>query len=297
MRALTKVAFLAVGAFSSAPVFAACEAPRYATKLAEASGELRLEAQASLLRGLSNSLRSLLGEKETLANASIGGRYAIAAAGGLASSAYGETIDAYFCALDNKVGTDPAKKALLEKERRAMRATLLKFFDAGRWQPENTDARDEISDELVDETSPPASFTITEIQAAIPKYNFDTLKISQIFGSVKIGDLVGVSGCGGLAYRSIRRIDPSVLSDLQLVPVVITKWLAGDRASAKLDMWAFVSAQMGKQLTTAADFEKLKIDETLIHCVDSAASAAEQKLAETPNAVSSPEPSQPMAGA
>lgn len=291
MRSLRRIAIFAAGILSSAPAFAACEAPRYATQLAEAGGELRLEAQASLLRSLSNSLRSALGDKGSLANASIGGRYAITAAGGLASSAYAETVDAYFCVLDEKLGKDAVKKALLEKERLAMRGTLLKYFDAGRWQPDNTEARDKITDDLVAENSPTPPFNLVEILATMPKYNFDTLKIMEIFGSFKVADLIGVGGCGGLAYRSIRRIDPSVLADLQMIQVVMTKWLAGDRASAKLDMWTFVSSQMGKQLTTAADTEKLTIDQPLISCIDNAAKAAETKLVE--KKASDTAPSQP----
>ncbi|SDC26129.1 hypothetical protein SAMN05444678_102118 [Sphingomonas sp. YR710] len=280
MRPGNGFAMFVVAIISSGPGFAACTPPRYATQLAEAAGELRLEAQSTLLRGLANSLRSALGDDNSVAKASIGGRYAIAAAGGLASSAYSETLDDYFCVLGEKLGADATKKALLNKERLAMRATLLKYFDAGRWQPENTEARDKITDALIAETSAPPLFNMAEIDAALPDYNFDTLKISEIFGGVKVGDLVGVGACGGLVYRSIRQIDPSVLADLQLVPVVISKWLAGDRASAKLDMWTFVSSQMSKQLTTASNIEKLTIDKPLISCIDNAAQAAEQKMEE-----------------
>ncbi len=264
-----------------------CPPMRYATQLAEASGQLRAKAQSKLLSSLASRLRAERGDKTGTVKADIGGRYAVAAAGGLAQTAYSETITTYFCKLREEFVGSPAKVTSLKQEEIEMKLSLLKYFDIGRWQISAIEARDEMGEDIESADHPASIFSVAEISSAMPDYTFDTLKIYEIFGGFSVGDTLGVEGCGGIVTRSVRQIHPSVLSDLEYMQYIISQWLASDKKSAQLELWNRVNAQMTAQLVRSQNEEELRINDSLISCVEKAAQAAEAKAQEE---VASPAP-------
>jgi hypothetical protein len=294
MKSILKSA-LSIVTFAAASFAAdasACEF-RYATQLAEVSGEAKLQLAANALRDVTSQLESGLGDKTGSREVQLGAGYTISAAGGLAQGAYSETVDSFFQCLKEAYADDPAKLALLEERRKELIVTLDSYFDIGRWLPENVQRRDEKREELQSGKSRPAPFTLAEINSKLPRPNFDTVKAIQVFANL---DLPGVNldACGGFVKRSIRKVDASVLSSLPLIRATVVNYLAGDDAGAKIDMWLFASQQMSRQMIQSRVEEKIRIEAATISCLRDQSAAIDtqlQKAATEKADESSPAPS------
>lgn len=267
-----------IGLASVASNASACEF-RYATQLAEVSGEAKLQLAANALRDVTNQLESGLGDRTGSREVQLGAGYSISAASGLAQGAYTETVNSFFQCLNEAYAGDPVKLKLLEDRRKELILTLDSYFDLGRWLPENVQMRDDKRDELQNEQSRPAPFASAEIDGKLPSPNFDTVSTVQIFSTI---DLPGVNldACGGFVKRSIRKVDPSVLSSLPLIRATIVNYLAGDDVGAKIDMWLFASEQMRRQMTQSRVEERVRVDPATISCLRNQTAAIEAQLQE-----------------
>jgi hypothetical protein len=243
--------------------------PAYAVQVAEASATARASAQAAALTSLITEVKGQVGDKTgSTVKAKVDGRYAVAAAGGMAQNAYAETARSYFCFLKEAAAKDPAQLAIISKEEKAFRIQVVKYFDPGLWQLEQIEKRAEVGDALVEEAAQPPLLSAPFVTGAIPTFSFDTVKLYQITADATIADAASASVCGGIVKRSIKRVSPTVLANLQLVRATVVAWLSGDRAEAKLDMWEYTAGQMTNLLASSTSKEEFEIKPDTIACLE-----------------------------
>ena len=139
--------------------------------------------------------------------------------------------------------------------------------------------RDDMRDELQNQESRPAPFTMAEIDAKLPSPNFDTVSTVSVFGNL---DLPGINldACGGFVRRSIRKVDPSVLSSLPLIRATVLNYLTGDDVGAEIDMWLFASEQMRRQMAQSSVEETVRVNAATISCLREQSSAIDAQLQE-----------------
>lgn len=265
------------------PSFAACQL-RYATRLAEAALTAQATIRAEALRNVAAQLENGLGDRPS-ANVALAARYSMTAAGGLALEAYSETVEGFLCTLQERMADRPDQVERLRREYRAIVLTLDRFFDPGRWQLDAIAARDALRLELENAPVEAPRFAAAEIDAGLPNPNFDTVQLRQITVNVTIPSVIEGSICGGLVRRSVRRVEPQILASLGNIRPMLTKWLSGDRASARLDLWLFASAQMTRQLTRASVTpEQIPVTPEFLACVEQARdiAATEQQATQPP---------------
>jgi hypothetical protein len=260
---------------------------RYDTKLAEAAGDAKLGLAVRSAQNVVNQVESALGASNTPQKFSLKGSYSISAAGGLAESAYTETARAFFACAREKMAADPAKTKILDTAEKDLVLTLNSFFDVGRWQPENIDARDALRKQLADAPSIAPLFSTAEINKVLPSPAFDTVKIVSLMGDAKIPG-VDLGACGGLVFRSLKKVDPSILDALGTVRATVLAFLSGDQSGAKLDLWLFASTQMSKQIASSQTTEQVTATPALLTCVQSQAKAAQDAAAAVANGKTTP---------
>ncbi len=239
---------------------------RYDTEVAEVTGEAKLGLAVKAAQDVANQLESALGVTPAPKNFSLKGNYSITAAGGLAESAYSETAKAFFACVRQNIKADPAKVQALDAAEKKLVLQLNRYFDIGRWQPANIEARDSIRDELEAETRGTPIFDSTEIDKFLPKPNFDTIKIVSAMGDLAVPGF-NLTGCGGIVTRSIKKVDPSILDALGTVRATVLTFLSGDQSSASIDLWIFASTQMSSQMTAGQIGESGTVNPALVTCV------------------------------
>ena len=284
-------AAVAAGAFFCPQLAHADCTFRYQSKLAEIAGEAKLEMASRTAQNIADQLASGLGESKSSKAVTIKAGYAISAAGGLAQDAYSETVRSFFTCAREKLQADPVKVKALDNAEKDFILTLDRYFDIGRWQPENTEERDAIRDQLAEETAGIPHFSAAEIDKILPNPNFDTVKITTLLANASIPG-VNLEACGGFMTRSMRKIDPSILAKLGTIRATVLTFLTGDQSSAKLDLWIFAGSQMSRQMTASQVEERIPaVTPALVKCVQDQAKDLQDALvkSETPQQ-QSPQP-------
>lgn len=235
-----------------------------------------------------NDARSQLGDKSSV-KAKIDARYAVAAAGGLAQNAYLDTAQSYFCSMRKAATNDAAKVAIIDRQEKLFRVQVLKYFDPGLWVIEATDKRSAVLDGFTDAAPQPPLVARGFVDAAIPTYNFDTVKLYEITGEATFANAASVSACAGIVRRSIKRISPSVLSNLQNLRGTVIDWMSGDQTNARLDMWTYTASQMGNLVATAGTKEEFDIKPETIVCMEKVRDESAAKTSAPPAPPSTPQ--------
>ncbi|MCZ8194662.1 hypothetical protein [Brevundimonas sp.] len=274
MAVLCTLAAASIGTAAAAQE--ACEAPRYSSQLAEASLTAQADIRLAAIKALADRAGSQLGPNTT-GNVRLEGRYAVSAAAQLAQGAYDDTVVSYFCHLERRYANDPAKLNIVRQQQRALRAEIDEYFDFDTWQPgaEGRQERRRIRDRLQVGENGPALLPRSEVSAALPNYTFDLTRIGQLNAEGSIAQFASLGVCAGWVNSSIRRLNPNVLADLQLVRTTIIDWLSGEQADAKIDVWTFVSRNMNRQITRADQVETVSVTPQFMTCLR----AAERQIA------------------
>ena len=283
MRYLVRYAtgVLAVAGFAGV-ASAQCEI-RYSSRLAEAALTARADIKARAIQSVADRLEAGLGER-TSATVGLDARYTIFAAGGMAQEAYSETVDGFLCEVARRYRDDPEKLEKIQSAYRDIVLTLDEYFDPGLWQLDQMAARSALRERLRTAAAEAPLFP-AEVASALPNPNFDLVKLREVTANVTIPQVVQGSICAGVVQRSIRRVEPGLLASLGRIRPMLAKWLSGDRASARLDLWLFASQQMTSQLTrAAAPAEQVATTPAMLACVRQASEAAsvEQTTAPSP---------------
>lgn len=267
--------FAGFAAFASAAQAQAIEerdcSPIYSARLAEAAVVARARLKSETARNLANQLDSVLGDNDNV-TASLDARYSVVAAGGLMQSAYSSTIESYFCFLEKKWADDPNKLGEIEDARSEIDGALQDYFDASVWQIDAFERRRSIRRELENEANT-HRFGIGEISSVLPKHNFDTVRLREITASANFPGFEA-SICAGILKRSIRAVDPTMLSELQAVRGMIIDYLERSKKRGKIQIWKTVNSFMNDQLTLSQVRTEEPLTRDKVVCVQKAAQAA-----------------------
>jgi hypothetical protein len=116
--------------------------------------------------------------------------------------------------LRDKWAADPVKLQNLEDKRIELEFLIQDWFDPNVWQIENRSERQRVRSEIL-AAERGAAFNASEVSAALPEYNFDTVMLTELVASVDIPNIVGIDACAGMLRASERAVEPELLVSLQ----------------------------------------------------------------------------------
>ena len=248
-----------------------CE-PAYAVDLAEVAAGVRAKLVADTFKGLADELAAEAGELDS-ASVNLGARYSVTAAGGLMQDAYLDTIDSYFCHLRDEWAADPVKLQNLEDKRIELEFLIQDWFDPSVWQIENRSKRQRVRSEIL-AAERGAAFNSSEVSAALPEYNFDTVMLTELVASVDIPNIVGIDACAGMLRASVRAVEPELLVSLQGVRGALVQYLGRSERTGQLYMWRAITSHMSDQLSRASGRREQRVSRDQVVCVQKAAADA-----------------------